>query len=433
MSVSPASAQIIVPAMPTGGELPKIERKIDAKAKEIYDRARAETRKLSSIQFDGRIRFGDGDPAAEEGMPAELKSKSRFQVRFDWSGRDATKHLVRAQYLDGELEGIVTLTNAGKVMQVNAKAKTYTEAVEMGGSMLGIAFAGCPDWYRGDIGPVKIGEPLQLEPAGTVTIDDLECDLVKVVREIEVGVVGGGEDPTETTMQKIPLAEVIAFARADGLPRRVSMSVPTGEGEPGGAMPAGPVVTISALKVNPKLDDAQFALTAPEGYAKVEPKMPKFANIEMDEAPAEKLNVQPGHAAPDFKLTDLAGNEVTLASLAGKVVLLDFWATWCGPCKAAMPTIQKLHDEYGPKGVVILGVNTWEQKADAAKDYMASKKFTYGCLLKGDDLAKAYGVSGIPTLVVIGKDGTVALTEVGFSEAGVGSLRKAIDAALAAK
>ena len=429
--VSVASAQIIIPATPTnGGELPKIERKIDAKAKEIYDRAHAETRKLSSIQFDGRIKFGDGDLAAEEGMPAELKAKSRFQIRFNWTGGDAAKHVVRAQYLDGELEGIVTLMNAGKMMQVNAKAKTYTEAVEMGGSMLGIAFAGCPDWYRGDVGPAKMGEPLQLEPAGTVTIDDLECDLVKVVREIEIGVVGGGEDPAETTMQRIPLAEVLAFARADGLPRRVSLGVPMGEGEPGGANPSGPVVTISALKVNPKLDDAQFAFTPPEGYAKVEPKLPKFAKVEMDEAPAEQLNVKAGDAAPDFKLTGLDGKEVSLASLKGKVVLLDFWATWCGPCKAAMPTIQKLHDEYASKGAVILGVNTWEQKADAAKDYMASKKFTYGCLLKGDDLAAAYGIKGIPTLVVIGKDGKVVEIEVGLADPSGAGLRKMIDAAL---
>jgi thiol-disulfide isomerase/thioredoxin len=99
-----------------------------------------------------------------------------------------------------------------------------------------------------------------------------------------------------------------------------------------------------------------------------------------------------------------------------------------------MPTMQKLHDHYAAAGkpVVILGVNTWERKADAAKDYMASKKFTYGCLLAGDELAAAYGIRGIPTLVVIGKDGRIAKIEVGLADMSGAGLRKAIDAALAA-
>ena len=138
-----------------------------------------------------------------------------------------------------------------------------------------------------------------------------------------------------------------------------------------------------------------------------------------------------GDAAPDFNLTSLDGNQVSLASLKGDVVLLDFGATWCRPCKAAMPTIQKLHEAYKDKGVVILGVNTWEKNADAAKDYMARNKFTYGRLLNGDDLAKAYGVTGIPTLVIIGKDGKVAMADMGLSDDTGASLRKVIDAALA--
>jgi len=81
--------------------------------------------------------------------------------------------------------------------------------------------------------------------------------------------------------------------------------------------------------------------------------------------------------------------------------------------------------------VVILGVNTWEKNADAAKDYMARNKFTYGRLLNGDDLAKAYGVTGIPTLVIIGKDGKVAMADMGLSDDTGASLRKVIDAALA--
>ncbi len=147
--------------------------------------------------------------------------------------------------------------------------------------------------------------------------------------------------------------------------------------------------------------------------------------------PLPQLAVKVGDAAPDFNLTSLDGNQVSLASLKGKVVLLDFGATWCRPCKAAMPTMQKLHEAYKDKGVVIRGVNTWEKNADAAKDCIAKKKFICGCLMNGDDLAKACGVTGIPTLVIIGKDGKVAMADMGLSDDTGASLRKVIDAALA--
>ena len=82
-------------------------------------------------------------------------------------------------------------------------------------------------------------------------------------------------------------------------------------------------------------------------------------------------------------------------------------------------------------GVAVLGVNTSERKANAAKEYMAKQKYTYGCLLSGDDLAQAYGISGLPTLVLIGKDGKIVLTEGGMSSESGAAPRKAIDAALA--
>ena len=80
---------------------------------------------------------------------------------------------------------------------------------------------------------------------------------------------------------------------------------------------------------------------------------------------------------------------------------------------------------------MILGVNTWEKKEGAGKKYMTDKGFTYGCLLAGDDLAVAYGISGIPTLIVIGKDGKIEKIEVGFGPEGDKGLRTAIDAGLA--
>src|SRR5437762_3020166 len=73
-----------------------------------------------------------------------------------------------------------------------------------------------------------------------------------------------------------------------------------------------------------------------------------------------------GTAAPDWELTDGEGKLQTLAQYRGKIVVLDFSATWCGSCAAVMPQMQKLHEKYQDKGVVVFGVSTWEQKDPAA-------------------------------------------------------------------
>src|SRR5262249_32574459 len=144
-----------------------------------------------------------------------------------------------------------------------------------------------------------------------------------------------------------------------------------------------------------------------------------------------KLKFAAGDEAPAFALKDPAGKEVTLASLKGRVVLLDFWATWCGPCKAAMPSIQKLHEKYKGKSVTVLGVNTWERGGpDLAAKYMEKSGYTYGLVVKGDDLAKTYGISGIPTIVLIGPDGKILHIAVGFAEGEEEHLAKLIDKAL---
>jgi thiol-disulfide isomerase/thioredoxin len=129
----------------------------------------------------------------------------------------------------------------------------------------------------------------------------------------------------------------------------------------------------------------------------------------MEEQPTGLL--QAGTVAPDWTLLDSKGNKVTLSSLKGKVIVLDFWATWCAPCKQVMPTIQKLHEKYKSKGVLVYGVNTWE-RADAAK-FMKDNKYSYGLLLKGDDVALKYRVEGIPTLYVINKAGKIVFSESG--------------------
>jgi len=128
-------------------------------------------------------------------------------------------------------------------------------------------------------------------------------------------------------------------------------------------------------------------------------------------------NVKVGQPAPDFSLPDLTNRTVTLSSLRGEhVVLLDFWATWCGPCKMAMPGLQTLNDELNQGGLEILSVNQGES-AEQVRNFINRKKYTFHVVLDQDQaVGNKYGVRAIPTLVVVDRHGLVQSLHVGYSE-----------------
>jgi thiol-disulfide isomerase/thioredoxin len=259
-------------------------------------------------------------------------------------------------------------------------------------------------------------------------VDGTDCKVVAYTVEVPMPDPEGGD---AAKAGKMVLKQVRHIGAEDLLPRRIE-SVVTMSGEvPDGAVPRSFLGNYTNVKANTKPANSTFALKAADGYKTVQVDAQDLG-VPSDEPP--KLKFAEGDAAPDFVLTAPDSKQVSLSSLRGKVVLLDFWATWCGPCIKAMPSIQKLHDKYKDKAVAIYGVNTWERgAADLAQKYMEKNSFTYGLLLKGDELAKAYGISGIPTLVLIGPDGKILHLAVGFGPGEEEHLSEMIDKALASK
>lgn len=137
-------------------------------------------------------------------------------------------------------------------------------------------------------------------------------------------------------------------------------------------------------------------------------------------AAAPATSACPANAKPanlNFTLKDVDGNEVKLASLKGKVVLLDFWATWCGPCKIEIPWFIEFQNKYGKDGLQVVGVSVDDTQAKL-KPYVAQMKMNYMVLqgLDHDDLQDAYGpLFGIPVTVVISRDGKVCAKHTGLS------------------
>lgn len=113
--------------------------------------------------------------------------------------------------------------------------------------------------------------------------------------------------------------------------------------------------------------------------------------------------------APAFVLRDLAGNEVTLESLRGRVVLLDFWATWCAPCRKSMPELEALHRRHGASGLTVLGVSIDEGAPARVRSFVKARKVTYPIAIDADkDPAwAAYRVKAVPAAFLIDREGRI--------------------------
>jgi peroxiredoxin len=118
--------------------------------------------------------------------------------------------------------------------------------------------------------------------------------------------------------------------------------------------------------------------------------------------------------APDFTLTDSKGASLKLSGHKGRVVLLDFWATWCGGCKVEIPWYMEFQSKYQASGLSVIGVSMDEDGWKSVKPFLKEKPINYAVVIGNPELAKLYAVDAMPVTLLIDRDGKIAATHVGM-------------------
>jgi thiol-disulfide isomerase/thioredoxin len=203
------------------------------------------------------------------------------------------------------------------------------------------------------------------------------------------------------------------FAVEDKLPRRYQKV---------DHLPAGKIMsefTVSNLRLENTIAATAFAMELPNGYS--------FQRFTPGASPQP---IVVGEAAPDWKLLDKSGREQKLSDNKGKIVVLMFWASWCGYCKLAIPGIQKIYEKYKGRNVEVFGINVQEDEGIDPSDYLKSVKADFPTLLKGDKTGDSYKVKSVPGFYVIDQTVKVVYGKLLFNNSVMSEIEDAIESAL---
>lgn len=268
-------------------------------------------------------------------------------------------------------------------------------------------------------------------------VEGIPCEVIVFKRAADNPPAGDADTDTEIRL---------SLGKDDHLPRRIDRvrEVPAEHKDPPNLLTR--TLVLRKLAADDKAISGSYLSNAPDGYAirevtdrpvrkatKLEQKQdrgaPKGAGGLIDHE-AELLAV--GAKIPDFKLKDAKGNEVTPATYKGKVLVIDFWGSWCPPCRAAMPGVQKLHEKYKDKAVVVVGFNFEQKKSSDPAKFMKDNGYTYGLVLSAEKVAPKFKVPGWPTFYVFSPEGKVLWGGVGADPRAEETMSHHIDLALKA-
>lgn len=267
---------------------------------------------------------------------------------------------------------------------------------------------------------LEVQDPTLLLALSTGSIDDV-VEGATFVKVADDTVIGGDALPTLTFAASDGRIVNLAFDAKTSLLRQARYDMSDLLRKRGAEKVVKALITISYDQVNPNVvvEAARFAW--------MPPATAQQAN-DANDAGEAAVALQ-GQPAPDFTLTGVDGKPVTLSSLKGHVVLLDFWATWCGPCVKSLPELDALYQARKDSGMQVLAINAGEEK-DVVTTFLKEKKLTLPVLLDTDQAAvEKFGIGAFPTTIIISPGGTVSKVFVGLPRGGKEELEQALDRA----
>lgn len=157
----------------------------------------------------------------------------------------------------------------------------------------------------------------------------------------------------------------------------------------------------------------------------------KESQTQTEPQEARQTGIEVGATMPEYAALNLDGSKFDLAQHRDKVVLVNVWATWCGPCVFEIPELQKMHDQYGPRGFEVIGVSVDESGAESVKAFVDEHKMTYPIALDAEGkLATLLQTTVLPTSVLVDRKGTIVWKQKGLIDESDQGLKAAIEKAL---